>query len=117
MSGASSYHGGLAAEDQVAAHYERQGLSLAARRWRGTAGEIDLILRDGAALVFVEVKKASSTGDAAWRLGPAQVRRICDAASEFVGGEPAGQDTEMRFDLALVGGAGEIEIIENAFGA
>lgn len=117
MSGASSYHGGLAAEDQVAAHYQRRGLTVAARRWRGTAGEIDLILRDGAALIFVEVKRAVSLDAAAWRLGPAQVRRICAAASEFVGGEPAGQDTEMRFDLALVGGAGEIEIIENAFGA
>ena len=38
-------------------------------------------------------------------------------ATEFVGGEPAGQLTEMRFDVALVDGQGRIEIIENALAA
>ena len=37
--------------------------------------------------------------------------------SEFIGGEPAGQLTPVRFDLALVDGAGRIEILENAFAA
>lgn len=116
MTGATSYHAGRVAEDQVAAHYLRRGLTVAASRWRGSAGEIDLILRDGAVVVFVEVKRAATLTDAAWRLGPAQISRICGAASEFVAGEPGGQDTEMRFDLALVDGQGAIEVIENAFG-
>ena len=42
--------------------------------------------------------------------------RLCAAAAEFVGGEPSGQDTEMRFDVALVDGAGRIDIMENAIG-
>jgi putative endonuclease len=117
MSGATSYHSGRVAEDQVVAWYEVRGLSVAARRWRGSRGEIDLILRQGATLIFVEVKRAASLAGAAHRLGPAQIGRICGAASEFLAGEPGGQDTDMRFDLALVDGRGMIEIIENAFTA
>ena len=115
MTGAVSYHAGRVAEDQVAAQYQARGLTIAARRWRGSAGEIDLILRDGPVLIFVEVKKAETLEDAAWRLGPTQIGRICGAASEFVAGEPHGQDTEMRFDLARVAGQGALRIIENAF--
>jgi len=116
MSGAGSHFSGHAAEDQVAQHYLRQGLRLVARCWRSAAGEIDLILRDGDGLVFVEVKSAPDMARAAERLGPRQVARIRAAASLFVAAEPAGQDSAMRFDLALVDAAGRIEVIENAFG-
>ena len=46
--GVTSYHAGVAAEEAVARQYERAGLHIAARRWRGKGGEIDLIARDGA---------------------------------------------------------------------
>ncbi|MGO4851485.1 YraN family protein [Phaeovulum sp. W22_SRMD_FR3] len=115
MGGALAYHGGLAAESQVAAHYQRQGRSIAARRWRGGGGEIDLIARDGATVIFIEVKKASSHARAAERLSRRQMDRIYASASAFIGGEPAGQLTEVRFDVALVDGFGKIEILENAF--
>ncbi|MCB2093031.1 MAG: YraN family protein [Rhodobacteraceae bacterium] len=114
MSGRLSYHGGCAAEDQVAAHYRVQGMTIAASRWRGQSGEIDLIARNGDAVVFVEVKRARNFAIAAERLTSRQMARIYGAASEFVAKEPAGQDTEMRFDVALVDGAGRIEIIDNA---
>ena len=41
--------------------------------------------------------------------------RIIAAGSEFLAGEPKGQLTEVRFDLAVVDQTGRIEIIENAF--
>jgi putative endonuclease len=41
--------------------------------------------------------------------------RIYGAASEFIAGEPAGQLTPVRFDVALVDGSGQIRVIENAF--
>ncbi|MCB2136295.1 MAG: YraN family protein [Rhodobacteraceae bacterium] len=115
MSGATSYHGGLAAEEQVADHYRRLGMTIAARRWRGRCGEIDLIARDGAAVVCVEVKRAATHAAAAERVSAHQRARICAAASEFIAFEPAGQDTDLRFNVALVDGAGHIEVIENAF--
>lgn len=114
MSGIVSYHSGLSAEGAVADHYSRRGLPIAGRRWRGTLGEIDLIARDGAALVFVEVKNARDFARAAERLTRAQAERIWATAAEFLAGEPRGQLTEVRLDLALVDGTGRIRIIENA---
>jgi putative endonuclease len=117
MSGARSYHAGLAAEDAVERHYGGRGHAVAARRWRGLGGEIDLVLRDGAALIFVEVKLAVSHAAAAWRVTERQMARVMAAATEFVAGEPRAMDTEMRFDIALVDGQGRIEVIENAYAA
>lgn len=112
--GAMGYHAGLAAEAAVAAHYLRAGLSVVAERWRGRGGEIDLIARDGDGLVFIEVKKSRNFARAAERVTPRQIARIFAAASEFLAGEPAGQATNVRFDVALVNGTGEIEVLENA---
>ncbi|MCU0901997.1 MAG: YraN family protein [Cypionkella sp.] len=117
MSGRRSYHAGLSAEDQVAQLYDRAGCAVVARRWRGPCGEIDLIARDGAEVIFIEVKQASSHARAAERLTPRQMARIYASAECFLGGEPAGAHTPARFDVALVDGMGRIEVMENAFAA
>ncbi|SEW27819.1 putative endonuclease [Cognatiyoonia koreensis] len=115
MSGKTSYHAGVAAEDIVAKDYLRRGRIIAERRWRGKGGEVDLIVREGARVVFVEVKKSSSFTRAATRLSRKQMDRLCAAATEFVSNEPDGQLTDMRFDLAMVDSSGAVRIIENAF--
>jgi putative endonuclease len=107
---------GSAAEDSVAGDYDRRGRMVSHRRWRGEAGEIDLIARDGEGFVFVEVKKARTFDQAAWRLGRRQMDRIIAAACEFLGTQPGGMLAAMRFDLALVDSRGAVRIIENAFG-
>lgn len=117
MSGARSYHAGYAAEDSVARHYVHAGQVIAARRWRGRRGEIDLVVRNGAEVIFIEVKAASTHARAAERLGRRQQLRIYDAAAEFLAGEPGGSLTEARFDVALVDGMGRVQILENAFAA
>ncbi|NNF72690.1 MAG: hypothetical protein HKN02_10925 [Rhodobacteraceae bacterium] len=117
MSGKVSYAAGLAAEASVADHYRRKGYALAAERWRSGAGEIDLILRDGAQVVFVEVKRAKSLAAAAERLQPRQIGRLFRAAEIWLGGEPGGADTDARFDVALVDNAGKLSVIENALAA
>ena len=113
----TNFQAGLAAEDCVSRHYERRGLQIAHRRWRGRSGELDLVLRDGREVVFVEVKKSRDFQTAAQRLGQRQVARLIAAGEEFLGGEPDGLLTEVRFDVALVDGAGRVEIIENALAA
>nr|WP_245398578.1 YraN family protein [Oceaniglobus trochenteri] len=105
----------MAAEDRVAAAYERRGHAVVARRWRGRGGEIDLIARDGNGLIFIEVKTSASLAQAAQRISDRQARRLFAAASEYLARMPLGQATEMRFDVALMDGAGQIDIIENAF--
>lgn len=86
MTGAVAYHAGLAAEDLVARDYFRRAHILTAKRWRGKSGEIDLIMRQGECVVFVEVKKSKTFATAATHLGRRQMDRICRSASEFVAG-------------------------------
>lgn len=114
--GKRAYLSGQAAEACVAQDYERRGLLIDRHRYRGQCGEIDLVVRDGAALVFVEVKQSRSFEAAAEALSERQMRRIYGAAGEFLATEPMGQLTEARFDVALVDGRGEVRVVENAFG-
>ncbi|MCK0126393.1 YraN family protein [Gelidibacter sp. F2691] len=111
-----SYLSGIAAEDSVARAYQQGGREIAFRRWRGKRGEIDLIVRDQDEVIFVEVKKSSDFLRAAEALSKPQIKRLFQTAAEFLTGEPKGDLTPTRFDVALVNGSGEIQIIENALG-
>jgi putative endonuclease len=113
--GALAHQSGLSAEESVIRVYQERGYVLAHKRWRAKSGEIDLIFRQGALVVFVEVKKAGSFEAAAARLGDRQMRRIHASAGAFLADEPAGSLTEARFDVALVNGQSFVEILENAF--
>jgi putative endonuclease len=114
--GAVGYQAGLSAELRIAQDYERRGYAIARTRWRGRGGEIDLIARDGDGLIFVEVKKSRSFAKAAERLSAAQMARICASAEEFLGTQPRGRLSDVRFDVALVDAMGAVRVIENAFG-
>ena len=59
---------GRTAEQLAAAFLERQGLTLLARNYRCRFGEIDLVMRDGDSVVFVEVRlrRSSAFGGAAF---------------------------------------------------
>ncbi|MGA1209902.1 MAG: YraN family protein [Gemmobacter sp.] len=113
----SRHLAGQSAESAVARHYAQKGYALERSRWRGLSGEIDIILRRGADIVFVEVKSARTLAEAAERLTLRQMRRIWSAAAEFLAGEPAGGLTPARIDAALVDRQGRIEILENAYAA
>lgn len=116
MSGLTGYLAGMNAEEQIADDYARRGRPIVARRWRGRSGEVDLVAREGDGLVFIEVKKSSTIARAAERLSRRQMERIASTASEYLAGEPKGQLTDVRFDVALVDAQGCFEILENAFG-
>lgn len=113
--GRLSYESGQAAEDRISTDYERRGLPVANRRWRGASGEIDIVARDGTGLVFVEVKQSRSFDTALAHLTETQITRLYAAAEEYVADEPRGSLTDVRFDVALVNQRGEYKIIENAF--
>jgi putative endonuclease len=115
--GAGAWASGAAAEEAVSRYYERDGAILAARRWRSPFGEVDLLVREGATVVVIEVKKARSLDEAATRLSRRQMDRLCAAAALFCEGEPRGSLTDLRFDLALVDGMGRVRVIPNAWGA
>lgn len=112
--GQAAYHAGQAAEEQVAREYSRRGLNVAARRFRSPHGEIDIVGQSEDGLVFVEVKKSRSHDSALARITQRQIDRIFAAAGDFLAARGLPWSTPMRFDIALVDGAGRIEIMENA---
>ncbi len=113
LRGLVAYHDGLAAENSVESHYQTVGFEIVERRWRGQAGEIDLILKDGAGFIFVEVKKAKTHAAAAESLSMRQLGRICRTGEEYVAKVCPDRPVCMRFDLAMVDGQGRIDILEN----
>ena len=74
---------GRRGEELAAEHFERLGYEVLARRHRTRFGELDLVVRDGGALVFVEVKtRRPGPGHPFDALDPAkqqQVRRMAIA--------------------------------------
>ena len=114
MSGLARHIAGHAAEEFVARAYAARGAEILALRHRNAAGEIDLILRDGPATVFVEVKVRGTLDAAAHAISPRQWARIADAAQIYLAETFGAAATEMRFDAALLDRQGNLKIIENA---
>ena len=108
---------GEGAEALAAAFLRGHGLVIAERNYRCRFGEIDLIARDGATLVFVEVRQRRSErfGGAAESITAVKRRRLVAAAHHYLARRhnvPA-----CRFDAVLIGGAPpHIEWIKDAFG-
>ena len=105
--------------EAIAAQFlERRGLRLIERNYRCRYGEIDLVVRDGATLVFVEVRQrtGSGFGGAAESITAAKRRRLLAAARHYL----ARHDTAppCRFDALLLGGGPDprIDWIRDAFG-
>jgi putative endonuclease len=107
---------GRAAEQQAAAHLGRAGLQLLTRNYRCRGGEIDLVMRDGAALVFVEVRYRSRTGfgTAAESVDARKRRRLIRAAEHYLQAHRA--RGPCRFDVVGIDAAGRIEWLRDAFG-
>ena len=76
----------------------------------------DLIAQNGDGLVFIEVKQSSSFDQAVQHVSPRQMKRLYASAEEYLAQMPNGSLTDVRFDVALVNGRGEVQVIENAFG-
>lgn len=77
---------GDAAEDRALAFLRGRGLGLVARNVASRLGEIDLVMRDGDTLVFVEVRSRARTdfGGAAASVGPAKQRRLRREAQRYL---------------------------------
>lgn len=70
---------------------------------RGTnAGEVDLIVKKGRLIVFVEVKKRSNLERAAYAVTEKQKQRIIKGAEAFLKKHPQYDDCDVRFDAFLV---------------
>ena len=103
--------------EQLACDYlQSKGLQLLQRNFFSRYGEVDLIMRDGDTIVFVEVRyrKNRNYGGAAASVTPTKQQRIIKTALNYQQQNTL-QDA-MRFDVVAVeGNAPRIEWIQNAF--
>jgi putative endonuclease len=95
---------GQQGERTALAYLELRGLSLIEVNFRCKCGEIDLIVRDGDALVFVEVRRRTSSthGGAAASITPAKIKRLVRAAQVYLMRFP--QVPPCRFDVIAIDG-------------
>jgi len=88
---------------------------LAANVWLAGA-ELDLVVRRGRTLAFVEVKSKSGDGygDPLEMVTPVKVERIRRAASAWLAAHPGRAGLDLRFDVAAER-AGRMEVVQDAF--
>ena len=109
---------GKDAEARAAKFLESQGLHILVRNYRSRFGEIDLIARDGATLVFVEVRARGSNafGGAAASITASKREKLVRTALQYLAA--AGRTPPCRFDAVLLtNDRGPVEWIRDAFSA
>jgi putative endonuclease len=78
-----------------------RGWRILAQRARVPGGEVDLIIRRGRTLVFVEVKQRSTVDAAAWALDEYRLRRVAVAA-ERLAPRYARDGDDIRIDALFI---------------
>jgi len=95
---------GRAGEQAALRYLRRQGLALVEANYTCKGGEIDLVMRDGDSLVFIEVRQRADGrhGGAAASITPAKIRRLLRAAQVYLQRFPA--LPPCRFDVVAIDG-------------
>ncbi len=112
---------GKSGEDLACRELERRGYAILARRYRRRGGELDIIARDGATMVFVEVKTREGRrfGDAAEAVTAIKRRRMVSLALDYLTRHRLA-DCPCRFDVVsihLEPGGPIVHVFQNAFDA
>lgn len=104
------------AERQALGYLQQQGLALVASNFRCKVGELDLVMRDGTALVIVEVRyrKSEQFGGALASITRQKQARIIAATQHYVIINNLSHHA-IRFDVVALSGDGRINWIKNAF--
>jgi len=110
---------GRKAEALAVEHLRKQGLRIEERNFRCRLGEIDLVARDGATLVFVEVRSRTTVqfGFPQESVGHRKQQRLRRIAQVYLQGRG---EAAVRFDVVSVrfdrqGNLERIEHIAHAF--
>ena len=111
---------GLAGQEAAEKYLQSNGYEVLERNYRLRTGEIDLILKHGTYIVFVEVKSRKSLGYGLPReaVGHVKQQRIIKTALHFLSCNNL-TECDIRFDVVEVlqrQGQLYISHIENAFG-
>ncbi len=112
---------GAAAEATACAFLNRAGLKTIIRNFSCRLGEIDLVMRHGECLVFVEVRYRGGRRIAAAgvTVDHHKQRKLIRTAALFLARQPRYQDCTVRFDVVAIDaderGRETIEWIRDAF--
>ena len=79
-----------------------KGFRPIARRHKTPLGEIDLVVKRGQLIAFVEVKARGSREEALESVGRQSERRIVDAADLWLARHPAAAGFNLRYDMVVV---------------
>lgn len=90
------------AENRAAIVLRLTGYRILDRRVRTPAGAIDIVVRRGAVVAFVEVKARQTWARTAGSISRTQRRRIVRAAAHYVAANPRLVVLPQRFDAVLV---------------
>lgn len=121
MPGRASPHDcGRAGEAAARAHLERAGLVTLESNARYRCGELDLVMRDGAALVFVEVRyrRDARFGGSLVSVTAGKRRRLVQAAQSWLAAHPEQALRPCRFDVVALSGpvdAPQLQWLRDAF--
>lgn len=108
---------GQIAENEACSFLQKQGLRLIEKNYRCRTGEIDLIMQDKEALVFVEVRyrAKSDYGSALDSVDQHKIQKLISAASHYVSKHQP--DLPMRFDVVGFDASLKPNWVTNAFSA
>jgi putative endonuclease len=98
----ATYARGLSAETVALGLLMLKGYRPLARRFSAAGGEIDIIVRRGAAIAFVEVKARGAMDDALSSIGAVKRRRFSRAARAWLARHPWAMDKTLRADAVFV---------------
>ncbi|MBM3187254.1 MAG: YraN family protein [Chloroflexi bacterium] len=94
---------GQVGEDLACAALTRRGYEIVARNWRCPQGELDIVARDGACWVFVEVKARRGRGAGLPEEGLTadKLARLSELAEIYLAERAVGE-TDWRIDLVAI---------------
>ena len=110
---------GAQAEQWAAQYLLQQGLKPVAKNYRGRFGEVDLIMQDGATLVFIEVRlrRNADFGGAAASIDARKQQRVIRTAQQYLANLE--RIPPCRFDAVLMDDVqgNNLQWLKNAFEA
>ena len=112
---------GRDAEELAWEHYRSQGWELLAKNWRCAMGELDLIVKRGDMVAFVEVRSRKSAGfiKPEASVNRTKQQRLSKAASAWLASGASQGESSYRFDVVSItlNNPPLVELFENAFEA
>lgn len=105
---------GRQGERRAALWLQLKGWTVLERRKKTPLGEIDLIVRKGNLVAFVEVKWRNSAAELDFAIDEYRLRRVA-AAVEAVAHQYAAQGEDIRIDVIMLAPGGFPRHIENAW--